>query len=545
MTSRTWLAVSLACLIWFGYLKWFAPVPPPVTHTATQTAETTATTTGTTSTAPVANNITGFLSGVPEPVPDANSIRTTSTSLMDVNFSSLGGKISEVKLHKYKNSIKKDATDIRPVSPEVSGYSLGTLFTDPVFDPGFTSGEYAATGSDNHYTFTRTNPKGVKITKDYVVNPNGYTVDGTYTISLPKEALSQNRTFGYLSIPIGARSVEHDDKEPLKSWEVVAYQNDAIIRKHWNKLESEQDVHQGATGWLAFGNRYFSTVAVNQSEINPDVVLTKTPAFTGAYLRYPIVFKANQNEVTFKIQHYIGPKEVAQLSQVPGMKQLVDYGTFSFFAYPLLELLRFFYKFVQNYGIAIILLTLVVRGLFYPLSVKSYKSMREMQKLQPQIAALKEKYKSDAKKLNEEQMALFKAHKVNPMGGCLPMLVQLPVFIALYAVLANSIELFHAPFFGWIHDLSTKDPFYIYPALMGIAMFLQQKMTPSAGMDPAQQKIMLFMPIMFTFMMISLPAGLTLYIFLSTILGVLQQWSLMKNSPRPAKIVATAPSSGT
>ena len=149
-----------------------------------------------------------------------------------------------------------------------------------------------------------------------------------------------------------------------------------------------------------------------------------------------------------------------------------------------------------------------------------------MQKLQPQIAAIKEKHKDDQKKLNEEQMALFKVHKVNPAGGCLPMLVQLPVFIALYAVLGNSIELFHAPFFGWIQDLSTKDPFYIYPVLMGAAMFLQQKMTPSAGMDPAQQKMMYFMPVIFTFMMINLPSGLTLYIFVSTLLGVLQQGAL-------------------
>ncbi|MBM4304760.1 MAG: membrane protein insertase YidC, partial [Deltaproteobacteria bacterium] len=163
---------------------------------------------------------------------------------------------------------------------------------------------------------------------------------------------------------------------------------------------------------------------------------------------------------------------------------------------------------------------------FYPLTQKSMKSMKAMQKLQPKIAELKEKYKDDQKKLNEEQMALFKTHKVNPAGGCFPMLIQLPVFIALYAVLGNSIELFHAPFFGWIHDLSTKDPFYIYPVLMGIAMFLQQKMTPSAGMDPTQQKMMYFMPVIFTFMMINLPSGLTLYIFVSTILGVVQQVSM-------------------
>src|SRR5207253_1452732 len=137
------------------------------------------------------------------------------------------------------------------------------------------------------------------------------------------------------------------------------------------------------------------------------------------------------------------------LSKTPGLRQLIDYGTFSFLAFPLLDLLRFFYKFVHNYGVAIILLTLLVRLIFYPLQAKAQKSMKAMQKLQPQIAAMKERFKDDPQRMNQEQMALFKAHKVNPAGGCLPMLVQLPVFIALYAVLGNSIELFHAPFFGW------------------------------------------------------------------------------------------------
>jgi YidC/Oxa1 family membrane protein insertase len=258
----------------------------------------------------------------------------------------------------------------------------------------------------------------------------------------------------------------------------------------------------------------------------------------GAYLQYPLIFKDNQNELDLSLQFYIGPKEYTELSKVAGLKRLIDYGTFAFFAYPLLEILRFFHKYViQNYGIAIILLTLLVRGLFYPLSVKSMRSMKEMQKLQPQIASIKEKYKDDPKKLNEEQMALFKAHKVNPAGGCLPMLVQLPVFIALYAVLGNSIELFHAPFFGWIQDLSTKDPLYIYPVLMGLSMFAQQKIAPSAGMDPAQQKIMLVMPVIFSFMMVKLPSGLTLYIFVSTVLGIVQQMALKDKStvvPQPA-----------
>jgi YidC/Oxa1 family membrane protein insertase len=165
-----------------------------------------------------------------------------------------------------------------------------------------------------------------------------------------------------------------------------------------------------------------------------------------------------------------------------------------------------------------------------------------MQKLQPQIAAIKEKYKDDVQRFNQEQMALFKTHNVNPLGGCLPMLVQMPVFFALYAVLGNSIELFHAPFFGWVHDLSAKDPLYIFPVLMGISMFIQQKMTPAAGMDPTQAKMMLLMPVVFSFIMISLPSGLTIYIFLSTLMGILQQVSMNRERKSTApQLVPVSP----
>ena len=167
--------------------------------------------------------------------------------------------------------------------------------------------------------------------------------------------------------------------------------------------------------------------------------------------------------------------------------------------------------------------------------------MKKMQKLQPQLKAMREKYKDDPQRMNQEQMAMFRAHKVNPMGGCLPMLVQLPVFFALYTLLSNSIELFQAPFFGWIQDLSDKDPYYIFPVLMGLAMLGQQKMTPTAGMDPMQAKMMMFMPIIFTFIMLNLPSGLTLYIFLSTLLGILQQWVINRE---PSSTVVASPSSG-
>src|SRR6185312_17004793 len=173
-------------------------------------------------------------------------------------------------------------------------------------------------------------------------------------------------------------------------------------------------------------------------------------------------------------------------------------------------------------GWAIVIMTLLVRMLVLPLNMSTFKSSRKMQKLQPMVKSLKERYKDDSQALNQEMMKLWKENGVNPVGGCLPMLLQLPIFFAYYRVLGQSIELYQAPFMFWIHDLSLKDPYFVLPILMGVAMWMQQKLTPTA-MDPNQAKIMQFLPVVFSFMMISLPSGLTLYIFVNTITGVLTQ----------------------
>lgn len=208
----------------------------------------------------------------------------------------------------------------------------------------------------------------------------------------------------------------------------------------------------------------------------------------------------------------------------------VDYGMWSVIAVPILRGLQFFYKFIPNYGIAIILLTIVIRLLTFPLQYKSFKSMKKMQEIQPELTKLREKYKNEPQKLQKETMDLFKKAGANPLGGCLPLLLQMPIFFAFYKVLFNSTELMGSPFFGWIADLSQKDPFYVLPLLMAGSMFLQQKLTPSPSVDPTQQKIMLFMPLVFGLIMKDLPAGLTLYIFVSTILGIAQQVFVMKRS---------------
>ncbi|HSE96146.1 MAG TPA: membrane protein insertase YidC [Methylomirabilota bacterium] len=236
---------------------------------------------------------------------------------------------------------------------------------------------------------------------------------------------------------------------------------------------------------------------------------------------------------------YVGPKEWEQLKAVGvGLEQAQarNYGCFplpcdyggpmpmEWVTVPLLWLLNFFARALpgQNYGIAIILLTLLVKVVFYPLSHKSMTSMKQMQALQPQLNALRNKYRSDPQRFQREQMDLYRKHRVNPMGGCLPMIVQIPIFYALYLTLQYSVELQGAPFVGWITDLSKKDPYYVLPILMGASMLVQQKMTPTVG-DPRQAKIMLFMPVIFTFMFLEFPTGLVLYWLVNNVLQIAQQ----------------------
>ncbi|GAB4389096.1 MAG: membrane protein insertase YidC [Thermodesulfovibrionales bacterium] len=225
----------------------------------------------------------------------------------------------------------------------------------------------------------------------------------------------------------------------------------------------------------------------------------------------------------YDMKVYAGPKSLDRLKLLGlGLEHIVDFGFFSVIARPIFWLLQKFYALVGNYGWAIVLLTIVVRVPFIPLVNKSQRSMKKMQQISPKMQEIKEKYKKDPQKMQKEMMELYKKNKVNPLGGCLPMLLQIPVFFALYKVLMISIELRDAPWALWITDLSQKDPFYILPIVMGISMVVQQKMTPSAG-DPRQQKLMMFMPVIFTFLFLSFPAGLVLYWLVNNLLSIVQQ----------------------
>ena len=285
----------------------------------------------------------------------------------------------------------------------------------------------------------------------------------------------------------------------------------------------------GNIKWFSFGGEYFSALLIPppSKEITVSVKGSDKEPLKADIIPSPVTIPPRE-KVNTTYQVYLGPKDEDRLKALGvGAEKLVDFGYFTIVAKPLLWFIRFTHKVTGNYGIDIIIISILIKIIFLPLTQISFKSMKEMQRVQPEMNRLKEQYKNDKSRLQQEIMLLYKRRKINPMSGCLPMLIQIPVFIALYNALQNGIEMRHAPFFLWIMDLSAKDPIYVTPIIMGATMFIQQKMTPTAG-DPAQAKMFLLMPVMFTFLFLSFPSGLVLYWLINNVLSIAHQYYLNK-----------------
>ncbi len=306
--------------------------------------------------------------------------------------------------------------------------------------------------------------------------------------------------------------------------------------------EGEFSSNSGTVWWIGSGDRYFLTSVVPQDSdpkyCDLNLVRSKENVIQST-LKYKRFRLAPGKEKSWKFSIYLGAKELSVLDAVKGptkdgdigLNQAIDFGWFMMLCRPMLWLLKKFHSVFGNWGIAIILLTLVVKLLTLYWTQKSMRSMKKMTHLKPQIDLLREKYGDDKNRLNQEMMSLYKVHKVNPLGGCLPMLIQMPIWFALYRTLGNSVELYRSPFFGWISDLTAPDPYYVLPIAMGIAMYGQQAITPQP-MEGTQAKMMkYFMPGFFTFMMLFLPSGLTLYIFVNTVLTMAHQYYMNKTDP--------------
>jgi YidC/Oxa1 family membrane protein insertase len=326
----------------------------------------------------------------------------------------------------------------------------------------------------------------------------------------------------YAFVSLSAESPENDPE--AQDRQLVYFTNNSIERVGVKDVKLAQVVTP--VKWIGATNRYFLMTLVNSAGADAKALLQP---ITSAEGRVSLVYPVSGNSISIPLRAYFGPKELDLLRSVePSLDHAVDFGWFTAFAYPLLKLMKWFYGLFHNYGVAIILLTLLVKILTYPLTYKSMKSMKEMAKLQPQLQRIREKHKDDKEALNREMLTMMKSHGYNPMSGCLPILIQMPIFFALYRVLYSSIELYQAPFLLWIHDLSAKDPYYVTPIALTLTMFIQQKLTPNTATDPAQQKMMQFMPVIFGVMMLTLPSGLTLYMLVNAIASIAQQMIMNK-----------------
>jgi YidC/Oxa1 family membrane protein insertase len=286
----------------------------------------------------------------------------------------------------------------------------------------------------------------------------------------------------------------------------------------------------GDIRWFAFSGEYFTALLMPppmKGNLTLNVEGTEKSLLKAEMVSSLLSVSPGQS-VKIPYRVYMGPKEIERLKELGSdAEKLINFGYFTVVARPLLWFLRLTNNVTKNFGIDIIILSILIKVIFLPLTQISFKSMKEMQKVQPEMARLKELYKNDKARLQQETMLLYKRRKINPMSGCLPMVIQIPVFIALYNVLQNTFEMRHAPFMLWITDLSAKDPIYLTPLVMGATMVIQQIMTPSAA-DPAQAKLFMLMPIMFTFMFLSFPSGLVLYWLVTNVLSIAHQYYLNK-----------------
>ncbi|MCP5278828.1 MAG: membrane protein insertase YidC [Thiobacillus sp.] len=375
---------------------------------------------------------------------------------------------------------------------------------------------------------------------------NGVQVERTYTFHRGSYVVDvANRIVNHGAAPVTGEPyyqfLRHGNAPEGESAFIYTYTGPAIYTEEgkFQKASFEdiskgkQDhVKQAKDGWMAIVQHHFFA-----AWLSPDPADKAERAFytrsldngqyTAGVIR-PAVTVNPGEEKTVSMRLYAGPQELEKIKELsPGLDLVVDYGWLTIIAYPIFVALSWLHKLVQNWGVAIILLTVLIKLAFYPLSAASYKSMAKMRKLAPRLQHLKERYGDDRQKLHEQMMKIYQEEKINPLGGCLPILIQIPVFIALYWALLGAVELRQAPFALWITDLSKPDPYYVLPIVMAITSYIQVKLSPSSP-DPVQQKVMMAMPLVFSVMFIFFPAGLVLYWLVNNVLSILQQWRINK-----------------
>ncbi|PLX67929.1 MAG: preprotein translocase YidC [Denitrovibrio sp.] len=505
MNKNTMLAIALSAVVILAFQVFFAPKSTVLDQQTQAIAETKVD-------KPVAEE---------KATPQAEEIQIeqtapavletfdVNTKLVNYSFNENTGNISSATINEYAG---RELEDIKFASP-----TSDVVFADIPFISVYKSNVRKNNGKT---TVTFTGSQGdVVVTKKYEIKDGNYLVNGSVTISNTGE-----RT---VSVPfnsgIGSHAVDAFESDRYTFQGPLMFDGKRLKKKKAEKVDESIVVDKPA--WVGYMSKYYM-VGVAQ-DFETGIIAKKGDSATVTGKRELKLNPGASEEISFNI--FAGPKEYKLLkSYGKKFEKSIDFGIFYFLAIPMLAFLKIIYGYVGNYGVAIILLTLAIKLVTFPLTQKSMVSMKKMSSLQPKMAALKEKYKGDKELLNKANMELYKKEGVNPLGGCLPMILQIPVFFALYKTLLLSIELQGAPFIFWITDLALKDPYYVTPLLMGATMFLQQRMTPSTATDPLQKKIFMYMPLVFTFLFLTFPAGLVVYWLTNNVLTIAQQYVINK-----------------
>jgi len=547
--KRLLLAVVLSILVLIGYQFFVTPLQPQLDNPPqdSQTQEAAAPEPEATP-----SNVSDFKAEAPAVAgPAATDFRTISlsTPLYHIRISEYNAAVTSLELTQYKETIEEDSPLKQLVTEEIQS-GVFTLDTEKGSIQGLSNAVFQADtqnsdliltpGEEKRLTFSWTNPGGITVQKVFTFKADAYLIDC--------KVLIQNGSGAPINDNL-AISVPGAFHEEIKKRSRFAYEGPlAYIDGKFKTIDpddlDEKDTYTGKIGWAGYTSRYFLTAAMPKEPVNAVLKLRHEGHVVTNTLVQELDRLDAGKQGRYDYTLYMGPKSLKVLSQYNTLlSKSINFGWFDIIAKPLLMGMNLIHDIIPNYGVAIILLTIIIKLIFWPLGTKSYKSMNEMKKVQPLMMEIREKYKDDKQRMNSEIMGLYKTYKVNPASGCLPLVVQMPIFFALYRMLYMAIELRHAPFVGWIHDLSGPDrlfnfafsipmmqPPYGIPVLtlfMGASFLLQQKMTPTAG-DPMQAKMMMLMPIFMTVLFINFPAGLVLYMFVNNIISMGQQFYTQK-----------------
>jgi YidC/Oxa1 family membrane protein insertase len=562
---RIYLWIALALLVWMNIIQWDRDYGRARTPAPAATATTQAQQSPGTPAMPAESTLPSLPSADPTAPPpaavDPSSAHATAaastaaaaaprirvvTDVLDLDISLQGGDLLRADVVRYPVDKKPGSPAVRLLSTDEATFGIvrsGLRAADDRAEPThlatYTSPqtEYRLKQGEQELRvpLTWTDGQGLTVMKTYVFRPGRYDIDVVYDVQNASGA--DWKAASYLQF---VRHVYPQDRS-MFDVESYAFRGPAIYDgRKYRKLDvdDEDDVAlrlSFADGWIAEMQHHFVSAGVPPKGETYDFALQKEQGHSLISYRGPLKNVAAGASARFAEKVFIGPKLQDQLRTVgPKLELTVDYGKLTILADPLFWLLRQVHRFVQNWGVAIIVVTILLKLLFYKLTETSGRSMAKMRTIAPRIKTIQETYKDDREQLAKKMMEVYKREKINPVAGCLPILVQIPVFLAFYWVLLESVEMRQAPFMGWIQDLSSKDPFFVLPILMGVAMYGQFKLNP-APPDPMQAKIFAFMPVIMTVMMAWFPAGLVLYWLTNTLLSIAQQWNINRVVEAEAK----------